>query len=181
MHLLIEKQVPAISADALAHEVLMPGTDATLEILALVPGCTDPQNENAIDRRALGRIVFADANVRRQLEAIVHPPVIARLRTAVAEWRRQNVVCAALEIPLLFEVGLDAIVDRVVVVCCTVETQIARLQERLNIPEAEARCQLEAQWPMEEKAARADVVIDTNGTLEHTRLQVDTLWKEWCR
>ena len=178
--MLAELGAPTISADVLARELLAPGTETTQAVLAAFPGCTDNADVtgSTIDRRALGRTVFADEAARLHLESLTHPVIIAGLRAQIALWHRSGeALVAAAEIPLLFEAGLETLVDCVVVVSCAETTQVFRLQSRLGVEEVEARRQLAAQWPLTEKIVRADVVITTDGDVENTRRQVVALWE----
>ncbi|MDQ2687484.1 MAG: dephospho-CoA kinase [Armatimonadota bacterium] len=179
--LFAELGAPTTSADALAHDLLAPGTETTQAVLKAFPSASDAADPIGctIDRRALGRVIFADPNARRRLESLTHPAIIAALAAQAAAWRALPTPCAAaLEIPLLFEAGLESLVDSIVVVACREETQIARLQARLSIGPAEARQQIAAQWPLAEKSANADYIITTDDGLENTRHQVQTLWDQ---
>lgn len=178
--LLAELGAPTVSADALAHDLLAPGTAATQSVLAAFPACADPadQQGQTIDRRALGRLVFADESARTRLETLTHPAIIAALRAQIALLRASDrAPAAAAEIPLLFEASLERLVDRIVVVTCAHFTQVARLRARIGADEVEARRLIAAQWSLTEKVARADVVITTDGGLEDTRRQVGALWR----
>ena len=176
--MLAEMGALTISADAIAHDLLQPGAAVTQAVLEAFPACADAQNPFAVDRRALGRLVFADAEAKARLEALTHPPIIRALQAAADTWRGQPGRCAALEIPLLFEAGLQALVDSVVVVACRPETQAARVRARLGVDAAEAQARIDSQWPLAGKTARADMVISTNGTLDDTRRQVERLWED---
>lgn len=179
--MLADLGAPTVSADVLARELLAPGTETTQAVLAAFPACADKADETGltIDRRALGRLVFADEAARLRLESLTHPAIIAGLRAKIASWHTSgHAPAAAAEIPLLFEAGLGAAVDCVVVVSCDEAMQVTRLRGRLGVDEAEARRQLAAQWPLSEKIARADVVITTDGDLEDTRRQVEALWEK---
>ncbi len=171
---------PTVSADTVARDLLRPGTPTSRAVLQAFPHCAEPEQEAAIDRRALGRLIFADIEARARLEALTHPQIIRALREAAGRWREQSGGCAALEIPLLFETGLETLGDATIVAACSISQQIQRLQARLGIEEAEARRQINAQWPLEEKTKRADWVIDTNGSLEDTQAQVAALWESEC-
>jgi len=175
-----ELGAPTLSADALAHDLLRPGAETSRAVLAAFPHCAGPGREAAIDRRVLGRLIFADAEARARLEALTHPPIIRALQAAAGQWREQPGGCAALEIPLLFEAGLEAIADQIVVAACPLNQQIGRLQARLGGNETEARRQIGAQWPLEEKTKRAHSVIDTGRSLEDTQRQVAALWERFC-
>ncbi len=170
-----------LSADSLARDLLRPGTDASRAVLAAFPECIVPGQPDAIDRRALGRLVFADSSARARLEALTHPQIIQSLWAAAEQWRGIPGGCAALEIPLLFEAGLEAIGDTVVVAACSMTRQIERLQTRLGADESEARRQISAQWPLEEKKQRANYVIDTDHSHADTQRQVTALWEKICR
>lgn len=172
---------PTLSADALARDLLGPGTEASRAVLAAFPQCALPGRREEIDRPALGRVIFADAAARAHLEALTHPQIIRALHEAAARWRAQPGACAALEIPLLFEAGLESIADSIVVAACPLATQVARLRARLGIDDAQARQQIGAQWPLEKKKQRAHAVIDTGCSLQDTERQTQALWKEWCR
>ena len=169
---------PTISADVIAHSLLAPGGTATFAVLDAFPGCASPADPSGqtIDRRALGRLVFADKAARLRLESLTHPAIIAALQKQIAAWWAVDAPgAAAAEIPLLFEAGLEADVDQVVVVVCAEAVQIARMISR-GIDEAEAVRHIAAQWPLAEKVARADFVITTDGDLDDTRRQVETFW-----
>ena len=175
--MLADLGAPTISADTLARDLLAPGTETTRAVLDAFPTCADPNNSQSIDRRALGRLVFADPAAREHLESLTHPAIIAALQAQIAAWREAaDAPAAAAEIPLLFEADLEWLIDRIVVVTCAEAVQIARLKTRMGIDDAEAHRFLAAQWPLAEKVARADIVVTTDSDLTDTRRQVETLW-----
>ncbi len=176
--MLAELGAPTISADAIARAVLAPGTVTTAAVLAAFPACADAAEPQKINRRALAQIIFADADARQRLEALTHPPIIAALRAQIAGWRVSGIArVAAAEIPLLFEVGSEHDLDGVVVAACAAPLQIARLCARDGIEAAEAERQVQAQWPLAEKIARANYVIRTDEGMDDTRRQVGALWE----
>lgn len=176
--MLAELGAPTVSADAIARALLALGTPTAATVLAAFPACEDAGEAQKINRRALAQIIFADTEARRQLEALTHPPIIAALRAQIAEWRASGTAkAAAVEIPLLFEVGSEHDLDQVVVVACTGPVQIARLCARDGIDSAEAGRQVAAQWPLSEKIARADYVVLTDEGLDDTRRQVLAIWE----
>ena len=180
--MLADLGAPTISADALAHELLAPGTATTQEVLTAFPACADPSDSQGqtIDRRALGRLIFADEAARARLEALTHPAIIAALRAQIVLWRTSDKALAAAEIPLLFEAHLEGLVDRIVVVTCSQADQIARMLARGRFTEEEVQRQLAAQWPLAPKEALADDLITTadgSAGIEDTRRQVEALWK----
>jgi dephospho-CoA kinase len=169
--------VPTIDADVLAREVVQSGSAALAAIVrrfgreVLDPGGT-------LNRRALGDRVFADEAARRDLEAIIHPAVYEEIGVWLAQLAAGGASVAVADIPLLYETGHEADFDRVIVTRCTPDQQVARLRARDGLTEEEARRRLAAQWPIDEKVARADYVIDTNGRVEETDRQVDRIFDE---
>lgn len=150
---------PVIDADRLAREVVAPGQPALAEIVrAFGPDVLEPGG--GLDRRRLGAIVFADPEARRRLEAITHPAIRAAMRAEAARLASAGHAVAFYDVPLLYEVGLERDVDAVVVVYAPRAVQLARLQRRDGLAPAEAEARLAAQLPIDEKAARADVVVD---------------------
>jgi dephospho-CoA kinase len=131
--------------------------------------------DGSVDRRKLGPIVFADGQARRALEAIVHPAVYRAIAAGLRGFERiGGSPLAVVAVPLLYETGHQADFDRVIVTACPVDTQIQRLIER-GLTDAEARQRLAAQAPADEKVARADFVIHTDGSFEETDRQVDEI------
>ena len=156
------------SADTAAHELMAPGGPAHAAVVGRF-GRDILAADGAIDRAKLGAMVFADPGARAALEAIVHPLVLAHTRRLMAE------VAAAgshalfvTEAALAIETGYDRYYDRVVVVTCGEETRLRRLMERDGIGRDEALRRIGAQMPQDEKARRADLVIDASGTLAET-------------
>ncbi len=119
----------------------------------------------SLDRKALGRIVFASGEKREQLESILHPMIKRAILKAVQQ--AKGVVF--LSAPLLYECGLESICDRVWCAYIPREEQLRRLMARDSLSMEEAALRLESQMPPEEKAKRADLVIPTDGTIEESR------------
>jgi dephospho-CoA kinase len=165
--------VPTIDSDLLARDAVAPGT-AGLAAVTERFGQRVVQPDGSLNRHALATIVFSDPASRKALEAIVHP--YARRRTD--EWfdgldvHRHPYAIA--DIPLLYEVERDKDFDGVIVVACSPETQLRRLLDR-GISESEARQRLAAQLPLDDKIARADHVIRTDGSYKDTERQVQEL------
>ena len=175
-----ELGVPCLDADALAHGVMASGTEATRAIAARF-GADILAADGAVDRKKLGRIVFADASARRDLEAIVHPAVY---RAISAGMRAFEIIgdapLAVVDVPLLYETGHAGDFDRVVATICPPAMQLARLQDR-GLSHAAALQRVAAQMPADEKAARADYVVTTDGTTENTDAQVERIWRTLLR
>lgn len=165
-----------IDADILAREAVEPGRPALAAIVGRW-GNDVLRPDGSLDRAALRRIVFSDPAERAALDAIVHPAV-DRLRIAAIETaRRRGETLVICDIPLLFEAGLEHKVDIVVLVDAPVELRRARLINDRTLPPEEADAMIAAQMPSAEKRARADQIIDNDGTLEQLDERVAALWQ----
>ena len=154
--------VPVVDADALARAAVAPGAPALAEIARTFgPGVLAP--DGGLDRKKMAAIVFSDPDARRRLEAITHPAVRRAMADETARLAAAGHDLAFYDTPLLFEVGLDAAVDAVVVVWAPPAVQRARLASRDGLGPAEADARLAAQLPVDEKAARADFVVENVG------------------
>jgi dephospho-CoA kinase len=149
---------PVIDADRLARQVVEPGMPALAAIAAAFPGVVGA--DGRLDRKALGRRVFGDEAARRRLEAITHPAIRVAMEAQVARLEAAGEELVFYEAPLLFEVGLDRAMALVVVVWAPRQVQLGRRAARDGLSPGEAEARLEAQLPADEKAARADVVIE---------------------
>jgi dephospho-CoA kinase len=162
-----------IDADREVHDLYAPGSPISVAIgAAFGLGVLTP--EGGVDRRALGAIVFGDAERLRALERIVHPAVRRRIEARIAVSAAPVVVIDAIK---LIEGGLADRCDSVWVVTCTPEQQVARLMARNGFDRAEAERRIAAQPPQADKVARADVVIDNSGSREATAIQVRAAWQ----
>jgi dephospho-CoA kinase len=168
---------PTIDADLVARDVVAPGSPALDAVIARF-GRGVLRADGSLDRAALGRIVFADAGARRDLEAIVHPAVYASIRQWFdgLESSPAPPRAAIADIPLLYETGRERDFDRVIVASCRPEQQVDRLVRERGLSRAEAALRLAAQMPVAEKARRADFVVDTSGTFDETDRQIDEVW-----
>lgn len=172
--MLAELGAETIDADKAAHEVMRAGTPVHAAIVAAFgPDVLAPGGE--IDRSRLGALVFADPVALARLEAIVHPATLEAVAARVADAAADVVVIEAIK---LIEAGMAEVYDSVWVTACRQEQQIQRIMGERNLNRAEAEQRVRAQPLQEEKIARADVVIDTSGTLARTREQVRRAWLE---
>jgi dephospho-CoA kinase len=168
--------VPCLDADELAHGVTAAGTEATAAIAARF-GAGILAADGSVDRATLGPIVFADPSARRELETMVHPAVYRAVAAGVRAFELTGTdPFIVVDVPLLFETGAEKEFDRVVVTMCSPQIQLARLRER-GLSEDASRQRLAAQWPTEQKAARADFVVSTDGTFEETNAQVEAIFR----
>jgi dephospho-CoA kinase len=166
----MEAGVPVVDADQLAREVVAPGT-AALEAIVQRFGPDVVGDDGDLRRSALAALVFADATARRDLEAIVHP-MVRRAIDAFFTGLPPATAVAVADIPLLYETGRSDDFDVVVVAACPPEMQVARVMARDGATEAAVRARMAAQMPVDEKAQRADYVIDTSGAYADTDASV---------
>lgn len=174
--LLERRGAVVFDADLLAREAVEPGTPGHAAVIerfgadVLAPG-------GELDREALASIVFADPSARRDLEEIVHPEV-RRLFAEGSEAYRDTDRVVVFSAPLLVETGMHTAFEILVVVSATVATQIERLMRQRGMSESSIRARIEAQAPLEDKAAVADFLVDNEGTLDELESQVDRLWND---
>ncbi len=166
-----------VDADAIAREIVAPGTPAIAEIVARF-GSAVLGPDGRLDRKALGAIVFGDEDARADLNAITHPRIAAASRERIDAHARDGAEIVFYEAALLVENRAHEWLDALVVVSLPKTLQLSRLMERDQIGQEEARERLAAQLPLEAKVAVADYVIENSGTLEETRRQVSELWRK---
>ena len=163
-----------LDLDRVAHEVIAPGGAAYEDVVAAFgPAVCSP--DGTVDRKALGAVVFHDPQARERLNAIVHPRVRSeeQRRTTAAAGAPDAIV--VVDAALLVEAGLHLRFDRMVVVYCTPEQQLARLLARDALTPADAAARIGAQLPGAEKRRFAHFEIDSSGSPEQTDAGADAL------
>ena len=174
---LAQQHVPVLDADQYAHDALAPGEPAWQAVIdrygsAVLHQGSEP-TQPALNRAALGSIVFAEAPERRWLEQQVHPLVRKRFQTELQRLNSEPIT--VLMIPLLYEAGLESLCTEVWVVQCTTAQQRERLIARNTLSAAAAEQRIQAQWPLERKCQLADQVIDNSGAPNAWKPQVRAL------
>ncbi|MDR3070067.1 MAG: dephospho-CoA kinase [Propionibacteriaceae bacterium] len=167
-----------IDADELAREAVARGTAGLRQVVeAFGEGVRQPDGE--LDRQALARIVFADEDARKRLEAIIHP----RVRRLCRELEEQADPCAIVVcvIPLLVETGQEHDFDVVVVVDVDLETQLRRVQTRDGLDAAAALLRIESQASREDRLAAADFVIGNDSSRAELFEAVDAVFAQLRR
>jgi len=163
-----------LDADQVARDVVRPGTAGLRAIVEeFGPDVLRPNGE--LDRKRLGAIVFDNGELRQRLNAIVHPLVRSEQDRWLAELESSvpNAI-AIVDAALMIESGGYRRFDKLIVVWCRPEIQLGRLMKRDGLTEAEALNRVEAQMPQNEKKKYADILIDTSGTADETRKQVES-------
>ena len=168
--------VPVIDADEVARELVAPG-EPTLAAVVRRFGPGVLRADGSLDRRALRSQVFASSDARRDLEAILHPPIRATMERLAGSAQGPYVI---LSIPLLVEGGdARSRVDRILVVDTTEEEQLARLQARDGSSREEARAMLAAQASRAVRLALADDVLDNSADLATLDTRVEALHRRY--
>jgi dephospho-CoA kinase len=172
---LVERGAVLVDADAIAREVVAPGTDGLAEIVAAFgDGVLDV--DGALDRPALAAVVFGDDAARGRLNAIVHPRVRSRSAELTAAAPADAVVVQ--DVPLLVEGGMGPAFALVVVVHAPEDERVRRLVSLRGMPEADAWARIAAQADDAARRAAADVWLDNGGSPDGLATAVDRLWEE---
>ncbi len=156
-----------IDADRIAHETLSP-KGAVYKKIVRVFG-QEVVRKNSIDRDKLGRYVFSNKRLLKRLQEIMHPVIIRTIKKEIASSPSRDII---LDAPLLIEVGLEHLADKLLVVKISRERQIERLLRKTALSRADILKRIRAQFPLSAKVRMADFVIDNNGNLGETRKQV---------
>ncbi|MFL2640547.1 MAG: dephospho-CoA kinase [Dehalococcoidia bacterium] len=167
-----------INADLVGHQVYLPGTDAYKDIIdTWGEDLADPDTKEII-RQKLGGIVFSDPEHLKTLNSITWPRIYDMVDQILDDHRSNDVKVAVLEAAILIEADWTALVDEVWVTAVPVDVASARLQKRNNLTEEQALLRISSQISNEERAATADVVIDTTPSLEQVEATVLDVWAE---
>jgi dephospho-CoA kinase len=170
-----------IDADAIARQVVAPGLPAWRDIKSLF-GDRVLESGGELDRVALGDLVFADPNLRKQLEHIVHPRVRRQIDLQMKQLRHVNPNAVVIQdIPLLLEAGMADGQSEIIVVYAPKVMQLKRLMLRQGIQADAARHRITAQLPLDDKCRKATIVINNSGSLSETHKQVSHIYKLLCQ
>ena len=174
--LLAEKGCFVQSSDRLAHDLMKPGRPAWRRIVARF-GRAILDDDETIDRRRLGMIVFSRPRERHFMNRLIHPLVLAEKKKIIRELEKKDIhKIFVSEAALTIESGFVPFFDKVIVVYCPEALQVDRLMERDGITRSEAKKRIRSQMPAAEKVKQADYVIETSGTLEETAAQTQRVY-----
>jgi dephospho-CoA kinase len=172
---LAEMGAVILDADKLGHEALKPGSEVW-ERVANEFGKSIVTASGDIDRARLGELVFSSNEARERLNRIMHPPMYNMAKAQLEEYSHQGVDEVVLEAPLLIEAGWTSLVHEVWVTVSPEATVLKRIRERTGLSESEARARIQAQLSNEERIKYADVVIDTDCSLDELKNRVLGVW-----
>lgn len=164
-----------IDADKIGHEAFRPGTPEWRDIVSVFgESILGPHHE--INRAVLGKMVFGNPDAFARLNQIVHPRILEMVQSRLKELEQQGAGVVVLEVILLIEAGWKSMVDEIWVTVASQATILRRLKARNNFSEEESLTRIRAQSTNEERLKHADIVIDTNCTLEELKVKVKKLW-----
>ena len=163
-----------LNADEVGHEALKPDTEIWREVVTAF-GRQIVTLDGNIDRKKLGKIVFGNAEALSRLNQIMHPQMYALVKAQLEEYRRQGTRVVVLEAPLLLEAGWASLVDEVWVTTASETTVLKRLEERSGMSQAESLTRIRSQMASEERVKYADVVINTDCSLDELKSRVKEL------
>ncbi len=165
-----------LDTDKVGHEALKPGSEVRERVIhEFGQGIVTAGGD--IDRARLGELVFNDHEARARLNRIMHPFMYNMVKAQLEEYRRKGVSVVVMEAPLLIEAGWTSLVDEIWVTVAPEATVLRRLRERSGLSQKEARARIQAQLPAEERIKHADVVIDTDCSLDELKERVKERWR----
>lgn len=173
-----EWNITVIDADIEARLAVMQGEAAYVKIIAEF-GQEILLEDEEIDRQKLGSIIFHQKDKRQLLNEIVHPEVRKRMLSQIEVAKQNKDELVVLDIPLLFESKLTYMVDKTILVYVDKDVQLRRLMERNNLSVDDAEARIRSQMPLAEKIKLADSVIDNNGLVENTKIQLIEVLESW--
>lgn len=166
-----------VDADLVAREVIEPGTPGLAAVVEAF-GTAVLLPTGALDRNALGKVVFGDAAARARLSGILHPLIGERSGELMEAASASGAPMLVHDVPLLVESSLQSRYDVVVVVDASPAVQLDRLVRLRGMPSADAQARIAAQASREDRLAAATVVLDNDGTVEELTGQVQALWAD---
>lgn len=170
--------LPVVDADAVSRGLTAPGGPA-LPAIREAFGNDVFAPDGTLDRAALSAVVFGDEEALAKLNAITHPMIESHMLEQTRFCRKQGAKIVLWDVPLLFEAGLDHWCDLILCAVADESTQITRLASRDQLSPQQALARIHSQMPVSQKAARSDVVLNTQQPLSHLQKEVQTLYHSW--
>ena len=172
-----------IDADRIGHEVILPYKPAWHKLIKTF-GKSILQKDMKIDRKKLGYIVFNNKRLLEKLNEATHPEIEKILKNKIKVFREGNHLSnkiILIDAPLIYEAGIENLMDKIILVNLKEEEQIKRLTKRNGLNREESLKRIKSQIPNKEKAKKADYIINNNLSFENTKKQVEKVWQELIR
>lgn len=164
-----------VDADGISRSLTAPGGKA-LPLIRETFGSGVFEEDGTLNRAALSQQVFGNAENLKKLNAITHPLIRQEMEMQIEDCRKRGVQVVVLDVPLLFEAGMQHMADTTVCAFCPEEVQISRLHTRNGYSREEALGRIRSQWPVSKKCELSDIAIDTNRPLEELNQAVFSLY-----
>ena len=169
------KNLTLLCADKIAHQIMQPGQIAYRKIVKKF-GKEILSSDKTINRKILGPLVFKNPNHLKSLNAIAHPEVLKEFKKQIRLHKKEKYII--LDVPLLFESGMDKICDHIILVALNRKIQSQRIKKRDGITQVEIKRRINSQMPLREKKKRSNFVINNSGTWTQTKKQIEKLIKQ---
>ena len=166
-----------LDADKVGHEVLKPGTEVWQEVVAAFGQQILTLNGD-IDRKKLGEIVFSNPDLLSRLNKIMHPRMYEIVKARIEGYQQQGIRVVVLEAPLLIEADWTSLVDEIWVTVAPEPTVLKRLKEKAGLSEQQSLARIQSQLSPKERTKHADVVINTDCSLDELRARIRELWQK---
>lgn len=167
-----EKGLTVISLDDLSRELMMPGKSVFNRVVEIFGG-DFLFSDGTLDRAALRALISGDPDAKTRLEGVVQPAILEEMERLIRESESRKEQFVVVEVPLLFELGMEKKFDINVLVSLDEEEQVKRLMERDCVSEEAARRLIAIQMPLDEKRTKADIVIDNSGSTDCMNLTLE--------
>lgn len=175
--MLVRRGAILVDADRIAREVVDPGSPVLARVAEHF-GHQILHPDGSLHRQKLGELIFGHDQARKELEELLHPPIRSVMRERMAEAQLDHPdKLVVVDVPLLFESGLEAMFQEVMVIYIPRGLQLQRLMERDKLTQEQAEKRLNSQMSIELKKDKADIVINNSGTLKETEEQVEQFWR----
>lgn len=169
-----KKNIPIIDSDLIAHKIMEVG-QAGYQAVVDYFGSKILTDNQTINRRKLGEIVFNDQAKLKKLNSLTHPLVHQEIKRQMEQYRLNQEKLVVIDVPLLFESGFESLCDGVLVISISPELQLKRLMKRNNFTEKEALSRINNQMPLSEKEKRATYVVANTGTINNLEKKLSDL------
>lgn len=172
-----KKKIPIIDSDLIAHRIMEIGQNGYKAVVDYF-GTDILNDDQTINRRKLGGIVFNDKAKLKKLNELTHPLVHQEIKQQMAQYRANQEKLVVIDVPLLFESGFESLCNGVLVISITPELQIERLMKRNDFTKKEAIARINNQMPLSEKEKRATYVVANTGTIDDLEKKLSDLLQE---
>lgn len=172
-----KENIPIIDSDLIVHQIMEVGQNGYNAVVAYF-GTNILNDDQTINRRQLGEIVFSDKAKLKKLNELTHPLVHQEIKLQMEQYSLEKEKLVVIDVPLLFESGFESLCDGVLVISISPELQIKRLMKRNNFTKKEALARIDNQMPLSEKEKRATYVVANIGKISDLEEKLSDLLQE---